>query len=791
MSERMIGARIPRKEDFRLTTGRGRFTDDIDRPGQAQAFFVRSPHAHARIRAIATAAAEAAPGVVAVLTGADLDADGIGDIGVYTGHAFGKESKRQAVLPRRRPLNWQTVRYVGDPFAVVIAETRDQAKDAAELIEVDFEPLPALANVVQADTNGAVQIWPEAPENICIEHEFGDQAAAEAAFAKAAHIASLELVNNRVVSNPMEPRVAVGEYDEFEEQFTLYTATQNPHMIQIMMAEDCFHVPARRIRVVSYDVGGGYGTRAMLYSEEVVLVWAAKRVGRPVKWTGERAEIFLSDAHGRDHVSRCEMALDADGRFLGLRLHVLANIGGYVSTLGLAVPVMHQSILSGGTYDIPAIFGNVRAVFTNTVPLDAYRGAGRPETAYMIERLVDCAAHDLGMDKAEIRRRNLIRPDDMPYRSPLGLLYADSDFPDVLRRALEIADYESFPARRAEARARGKLRGIGVSSYVEVTGWAPSDINDGFQRFGAYETAEIRFDPEGGVTLYTGTHANGQGHETTFAQLVSDGLGIPMDDIRLVHGDTEIIAFGRGTAGSRSLIAGGAAFRIAMDKIIVKGKKMAAHILEAAAADIEFAEGKFTVAGTDRHVTMKAIAEAAYFPAGYPSGEIEPGLEETGYWDPLAPNFPNGCQVCELEIDPDTGAVEVLRYSSVDDFGRVINPMIVEGQVHGGIVQGLGQALLENCHYEPESGQLLTGSFQDYCMPRADNLPNFDTAEAGVLCSTNPLGVKGCGESGTVGATPAVSNAVADALAPLGVRHVDMPHTPETVWRAIRAARGA
>ena len=786
MAEKAIGASVRRIEDRRFVSGAGRYTDDLNRPGQAHAYFLRSPHAHARITAIEMEAAKSAAGVLGIFTATDIDADGLGDIGILVSDKFGAQSKSPTVVPPRRPLNGPVLRHVGDPFAIVIAETADQAKDAAEKIAVDYEVLPALATITQADAKDAPRIWDQAPGNICIEHEFGDQSAADAVFAAAAHVASLDFVNNRVVSNPMEPRAAIGEYDDLDDRLTLYCTSQSPHMTQIMLAEDVFHVPARQLRVVSHDVGGGFGTRGMVYPEEAVLLWAARRLRRAVKWTGERSEIFLSDSHGRDHVSHVELALDSDGRFLGLRLDLRANIGAYVSTFGAVVPVMHQSILSAGTYDIPAIYGNVRAMFTNTVPVDAYRGAGRPETSYMIERIVDCAAHDLGIDKADIRRRNIIAAANLPYQSPLGLVYVDSDFPRILEMALAEADYAGFEARRETARANGKLRGIGMASYVEVTGWAPSDMTNNVQRFGAYETAEIRFDAEGGVMLKTGTHSHGQGLDTAFAQIVADGLGVPVDRVQSVHGDTDVIAFGRGTAGSRSLIAGGAAISVAIDKIVDKGKKIAAHMLETAPADIEFTEGNFTVAGTDRRIGIREVAREAYYPGNYPLSEMEPGLEETGYWDPPGPNFPNGCQVCEVEIDPATGTVEVIGIVSADDFGVVVNPMIVEGQVQGGIVQGIGQALMECGVYDPDSGQLLSGSFQDYCMPRADDLPFITVVEEGIPSRTNPLGVKGCGEAGTVGAAPAITNAVVDALAPMGLRHLDMPHTPERVWQAIR-----
>ena len=790
MAKDGIGASVRRKEDFRFITGQGRYTDDLDRSGQAHAYFLRSPHAHAEIRHIDGTAAAARPGVIGVYDSTDIDADDIGDIGMYV-HVKDRDGK-PVYEPPRRLLAKGLVRYVGEPVAVVLAEDLDAARDAAECISVDYAPLAAVTDPTEAVGAAAPQIWDDAPGNIAGIREFGDMASTEAAFAKAHLVAKLDYVNSRVIHAAIEPRAALAEYDPIANTYVMYISNQSPHVIQVMMAEDVLKVPENNVRVVSYDVGGGFGPKAILYAEEALVAWLARRCGRAVKWTADRAETFLSDCHSRDHRVHCELAVDADGRFLALKVDDVANLGAYLSNYAPAPASVPQSLLAVGAYTIPVAGGRVRMAFTNTIPVDGYRGAGRPETAYMIERLVDCAAHDLGMDKAEIRRRNLVPAEAMPYQSPLGPKYDSGDYHHILRVALEAADYDGFEDRRRAANDRGMLRGIGLSSYIEVNGIGPSDIAMGRgQRFASYEGAQVRFNTSGGVSVYTGTHNHGQGLDTTFAQLVAEGLGIPVGDVEVLHGDTATIPFGRGTVGSRSLMVGGGAIQIALDKIIAKGKKIAAHMLEAAPADIEFADGSFAVAGTDRRVGMKDVAKTAYYPADYPLAELEPGLDEVGYFDPQAAAYPFGCHVCEIEIDPDTGAPRIARYTAVDDFGVVVNPMIVEGQVHGGIAQAVGQALMELNAYDPDNGQLLTGSFMDYCMPRADDLPNFDTAEDGIPCPTNPLGVKGCGEAGTVGATPAVINAVVDALSPLGVRHLDMPATAETVWQAMTKTANA
>ncbi|HYE49104.1 MAG TPA: xanthine dehydrogenase family protein molybdopterin-binding subunit [Azospirillaceae bacterium] len=784
-----IGAPVRRREDQRFLTGAGTYTDDINRPGQLHAYILRSPHAHARIRGIDATAALAAPGVVAVFTGADMAADKVGSL--PCGWLIHNKDGTPMAEPPHPPLVTDAVRHVGDQVAVVLAETRDQAKDAAELVEVDYEPLPAVVLTGDADRPDAPQVHPQAPGNVCYDWHLGDKAATDAAFARAAHVTTLDLVNNRLVPNPMEPRAYIGEYDRATGDFTLYTTSQNPHVIRLLMGAFVLSIPEHKLRVVAPDVGGGFGSKIYHYAEEAIVTWAARKVCRPVKWTSERGEAFLSDAHGRDHVTHAELALDADGRFLGLRVATKANMGAYLSTFAPSIPTYLYATLLAGQYATPAIYAEVKAVFTNTVPVDAYRGAGRPEACYLLERIVDKAAREMGIDRAEIRRRNFIPPSAMPYATPVALTYDSGDFFRNLEDALALADYAGFPARKAEAAKRGRLRGLGICSYIEACGIAPSNVAGALgARAGLYESAEVRFHPTGSVTVFTGSHSHGQSHETTFAQIVADRLGVPIENVEIVHGDTAKVPFGMGTYGSRSLAVGGSAIAKAMDKVVAKATKIAAHLLEAAAADIEFKDGRFTVAGTDRSVAIGDVALSAYVPHNYPLEELEPGLDEQAFYDPKNFTYPNGTQICEVEIDPDTGVTRLVSFIAVDDFGRIINPMVVEGQVHGGLVQGIGQALCEHAVYDPDSGQLLTGSFMDYCMPRADDVPSFTVrTNEGALCTHNPLGVKGCGEAGTIGAGACVMNAVVDALSEFGITHVDMPATPEKVWRALRDAR--
>ena len=651
--------------------------------------------------------------------------------------------------------------------------------------------MPAVSVTSDAVKPGAPQLWDAAPGNLCYDWELGDKAAVDAAFAGAHHIAKIDLVNNRLIPNAMEPRAYIGDYQPATGDYTLYTTTQNPHLIRLLMGAFVLGIPEHKLRVVAPDVGGGFGSKVYHYAEEAIVTWAARKLGRPVKWTSERSEAFMSDAHGRDHVTHAELALDENGKFLALRTETLANMGAYLSTFSTSIPTYLHATLLAGVYTTPAIYCNVKAVFTNTVAVDAYRGAGRPEAAYLLERLVDIAARETGIDRIELRRRNFIPPDAFPYQTPVALQYDSGDYQATLDEALKRADYAGFAARRADAEQRGKLRGIGVSTYLEACGIAPSNIAGALgARAGLYESAQVRVNPTGSVTVFTGSHSHGQGHETTFAQLVTETLGVPIENVEIVHGDTGKIPFGMGTYGSRSLVVGGEAVMKAMHKIIDKGKKIAAHQLEVAEADIEFKEGAFTVSGTDKAKTFTEIALSAYVPHNYPLDELEPGLDESAFFDPKNFTFPGGCHVCEVEIDPDTGAVEVVNFTAVDDVGRVINPMIVEGQVHGGLAQGIGQALLEGCVYD-DAGQLLTGSLMDYCLPRADNLPDYRVGNHATLCQHNSLGSKGCGEVGSIGAPPAVINAVLDALAPLGVTDIAMPATPYRVWQAIQAAKPA
>ena len=781
-----IGASVKRKEDARFLAGRGNYVDDMNRPGQLHAFIKRSDRPHARIRGISTAQATSAPGVVAVYTGADMQ--GIG--GLPCGWLIHNKDGSPMAEPPHPVLAVGKVRHVGDPVAVVIAETKQQAKDGAELLDVDYEDLPGVSNVGEAAATGAPAIHDQAPGNVCYDWQLGDKAAVDNAFAGAKHVVKLELTNNRLVPNAMEPRAAIGECD-VQSNYTLYTTSQNPHVIRLLMGAFVLQIPEHQLRVVAPDVGGGFGSKIYHYAEEAIVTWAAGKLRRPVKWTAERNESFVTDAHGRDHVTTAEMAVDEQGNFLALRVSTVANLGAYLSTFGPAIPTWFHATLLAGVYKTPAIYVEVKALFTNTVPVDAYRGAGRPEASYVLERMVDTIARDLGFDRVELRRRNFIPKNAFPYQTPVGFTYDSGDYEATLNAAIKAADVEGFEERRRKARAQGKLRGLGYSTYVEACGAAPSAIAGALgARAGLYEVANIRVNPTGSVSVFTGAHSHGQGHETTFAQLVAEQLGIPFDRVDIVHGDTARIPFGMGTYGSRSLPVGGIAMVKAMDKIIAKGKKIAAHLMEASVQDVEFRDGKFTVAGTDKSKAFGEIALAAYVPHNYPLTELEPGLEETAFYDPPNFTFPGGCHVCEVEIEGDTGMPRVVSFVAVDDVGRVINPMIVEGQVQGGVAQGIGQALLENAVYDA-NGQLLTGSFMDYAMPRAWDVPNIHVGTETTLCTHNPLGVKGCGEVGAIGSPPAVINAVVDALKEYGVRHIDMPATGEKIWSIIQAGRPA
>lgn len=781
-----IGAAVRRKEDHRFITGKGRYTDDLSRPGQAHAYFLRSPHAHARIRGIDTTAAAAMPGVVAILTGQDLAQDGLG--GLICGWMIHSKDGSPMKAGAHPALAVDTVRYVGDHVAVVIAETLNAAKDAAAAVEVDYDVLPAVADLGLAQDEGVAQIHDVAPRNTVYEWELGDKAATEAAFARAAHVTRISLHNNRLAPNPMEPRAAIGEYDAGDEAFTLWTTSQNPHVARLVLSAFIGLAPENKLRVIAPDVGGGFGSKIFIYAEETVCAWASKRVGRPVKWTCERGEAFLCDAHGRDHITDAELALDKDGRILGFRVKTVANMGAYLSTFSSCVPTYLYATLLSGQYAIPAIYCEVDAVYTNTAPVDAYRGAGRPEATFLVERIVDKAARELGIDPAEMRRRNFVT--SFPHQTPVIMCYDAGDYAASLDKALELADYAGFPARKAEAARRGKLRGIGLSNYIEACGIAPSAaVGSLGAGVGLWESAEVRVNPTGNVEVLTGSHSHGQGHETTFAQLVSARLGIPIDQVSVIHGDTDKVQFGMGTYGSRSGAVGMSAIVKALDKVEAKARKIAAHILEASEGDIEFKDGRFTVAGTDRGLAFAEVALNAYVAHKFPTSEIEPGLKEGAFYDPTNFTFPAGCHICELEVDPETGVTEIVKWVAVDDFGTVINPMIVEGQVHGGIAQGVGQALMEHAVYDSD-GQLVTGSYMDYQMPRAEDLPSFQVGMTETRCPSNPLGMKGCGEAGAIAAPPAVINALTDAL---GTQTIPMPATPAKLWaiaqaHAVRAA---
>jgi len=780
-----IGGSVRRREDSRFLQGRGKYTDDINIAGQAYAVFVRSPHAHARINGIDTATATAAEGVVAVFT-----AEHTKDIGgVPTGWQVHSKDGEPMAEPKHPVLAEGAARHVGDPVAMVIAATRRQARDAAELVAVDYDPQPAVVDMKAALAADSTKVHADLPGNLCYDWELGDKAAVDEAFAGAAHVTKLDLVNNRLIPNAVEPRCAIGDFDSVSGEHTLYTTSQNPHVIRLLMGAFVLSIPEHKLRVVAPDVGGGFGSKIFHYAEEALVTWAAAQVKKPVKWTAERSESFMSDAHGRDHVTHAELALDADGKFLALRCSTLANMGAYLSTFAPCIPTYLHGTLLAGQYATPAIYCEVKAVFTNTVPVDAYRGAGRPEATFILERIVDQAAAETGVDPAELRRRNLIRPEQFPYQTPVALQYDTGNYEATLDQALKAADYAGFESRRKQSAAAGKLRGVGLSCYIEACGIAPSNVVGSLgARAGLYEAATIRVNPTGSVVVLTGSHAHGQGHETTFAQVVSDMLGIDYDAVEIVHGDTAKVPFGMGTYGSRSIAVGGAAIAKAVDKIIAKGKKIAAHLLEAGEGDIVFENGAFKVAGTDREKSFGDIALTAYVPHQYPLESLEPGLEETAFYDPANFTYPAGTYVCEVEVDPDTGRVTVASFHASDDFGNLINPMIVEGQVHGGLAQGIGQALLENCVYDAD-GQLLSGSYMDYCMPRADDLPSFQVDTTVTACTHNPLGVKGCGEAGAIGAPPALINAVVNALNGGGhpIAHLDMPATPQKVWAAMQS----
>ena len=779
-----IGESLRRKEDYRFLTGAGNYTDDIDLANMTHAVFVRSPHAHAHIKSIHKAAALAAPGVIAVLDGPDVVDAKIN--GLPCGWLITDTSGQPMKEPPHPILANGKVRYVGDHVAMVVAETLEQAKNAAELVEVDYDVLPAVVDV--RDAKGGTALHAEAPDNHCYKWAIGDQAAVDAAFAGAAHVTHLDLINNRLVPNPMEPRAAIGSYNRANDEYTLYVSNQNPHVERLLMTAFVMGLPEHKVRVIAPDVGGGFGAKIYLYAEDVCLTWASKKLNRNIKWNCDRSEAFLSDAHGRDHSSHASLAIDKDGKFLALKVHTDANLGAYLSTFSTAVPTILYATLLAGQYNTPQVYVEVDAWFTNTAPVDAYRGAGRPEATYLLERIVSRAAFELGLSQDEIRRRNFIT--QFPYQTPVALQYDTGDFHACLNHANTLGDVAGFAARRSASEAKGLLRGIGYSSYIEACGLAPSNVAGALgARAGLFECGEVRVHPTGSVTVFTGSHSHGQGHETTFAQVVAARLGIPVENVDIVHGDTGRVPFGMGTYGSRSISVGGAALMRALDKIEAKAKKIAAHLMEASDTDIDFANGEFSVKGTDKKIPFGQVALTAYVPHNYPLDKLEPGLNETAFYDPTNFTFPAGTYICEVEIDPQTGVTRVDKFTAVDDFGTIINPMIVEGQVHGGLVQGIGQALMEQCVYDRETGQLLTGSFMDYTMPRADDFPEFKIGHECTPCTTNPLGTKGCGEAGAIGSPPAVINAVLDALSAVGVKDFDMPASPHRVWSAIQAAK--
>jgi carbon-monoxide dehydrogenase large subunit len=770
-----IGQAVRRVEDQRFLTGHGRYIDDINLPGQVFGVPVLSPHAHARIKRIDVAKAKAAPGVLAVLTGADAAADKLGsltshlmpeDVGAPKGHRT-----FQPLLVADR------VRFAGDRVAYVVAETLAQARDAAELVEVDYEPLPAVVDLEDAAKQGAPKVWDECADgNVAFRLRFGNQEATDAAFAAAKHVVQLRVVNNRLAPVSMEPRVAIGEYNAIEDAYTLHSASQNPHGMREEMAH-IFHAPENRIRVVSPDVGGGFGLKGGTFPDDALVLWAARKVGRPVKWTATRSESMLTDHGGRDHVGYCEMALDDKGKILAIRARCLFNVGAYFVGAAMVVGAFSLRFMPEA-YDVQTMLISTTGLFTNTAQNGPYRGAGRPEAAYFTERLIEHAARQIGIDPAEIRRRNLIPPSKIPYKTPTMWIYDSGEFGRLLDKCVAASDPGGYTARRKASEKAGRLRGRAVSYYIEFGGI----FND---------RMDLRFDPGGSLTILAGTHSHGQGHATVFAQIVHELLGVPFEDIRFVQGDTAQVAMGRGTYGARSAVVGGSALKAAADGIIDKGKGMASALMEADVADIEFKDGHYRVAGTDKAIALTDVAKAFYAPMGPLTGKFGVGLEASGSFSPEPPSHPNGAHACEVEVDPETGEVTVDRYFVVDDLGRVLNPLIVRGQIHGGVVQGVGQALIEQQVYDRGSGQLLSGSFMDYAMPRADLMPEIDTALEEVPCKTNPLGVKGIGESGTIGAPPTVINAIIDALHPLGVTAIDMPATPPRVWEAIREARAA
>ncbi len=784
----LIGSSIKRLEDKRFLTGKGRYTDDIVLPNMTYAYIIRSPHAHAKILSIDTTAAEALEGVVKIFTGKDIAEAGIN--GVPCGWAVNFKNGDTMKEPPHPLLVKDKVLHVGDAVAVVIADSYGLAKDAAEMVMVDYEPLAAVINPAEAIKEGAPLVHEDAPKNLCFDWELGNEAEkVDAALDASHHITTLDFTNQRVVPNAIEPRSAIGHYDDAYDKYTLYTTSQNPHLTRLLMCAFTLGIPEHKVRVLSPDVGGGFGSKIFHYTEEALVIWASKQINRPIKWTAERSESFTTDAHGRDHVTKADMGFDENGKITALRVRTQANIGAYISTFAPCVPTWLHGTLLQGLYTTPLINVQVDGVFTHTNAVDAYRGAGRPEATYLLERLLDTAALEMKIDPAELRLKNFIPffdgVEQEGYQTQVALQYDSGNYEPVLNRALEMVGYEDFRKEQEEARKNGKYLGIGFSTYIEACGIAPSAVVGALgARAGLYESAQVRVQPTGKVSVYTGSHSHGQGHETTFAQVVADKFGIPLEDVEIVHGDSDAVAFGMGTYGSRSLAVGGSAIVKSIEKVIEKGSKIAAHKLEAAEEDIEFAEGKWTVKGTDKSISFGDVSLTAYVPHDYPQ-DLEPGLDFSSFYDPTNFTYPFGAHIAIVEVDAETGKVDLKRFIAVDDVGNVINPMIVDGQIHGGLAQGIGQALLEGTIYD-ESGQLLNGSYMDYAMPRADDLPSFEVDRTVTPCPHNPLGVKGAGEAGTIGSTPAVVNAVMDALSPFGIFDIPMPLTPERVWSAMQ-----
>jgi carbon-monoxide dehydrogenase large subunit len=778
-----IGARVLRKEDKRFVTGKGRYTDDIVEPNQAYAAFVRSPHAHAEIKGIDKSAARAMDGVVDVLDGHQLTGDEIGNI--ICGWGITSKDGTPMNMGAWSALATAKVRYVGDAVCVVIADSKSQAQAAAEAVDVDYNVLPAVSNVLASMADGAPQIHENAPGHLIFDWEIGLKDETDAALAGAAHTTTMDVTNNRLSPNPMEPRSAVATYNEAEDHYTLYTTSQNPHVARLVLSAFYNVAPEHKLRVIAPDVGGGFGAKIYIYPEEITCLWASMKTERSVKWTSTRSEAFLTDAHGRDHVSTATMGFDANNNIVGFKVNTKANLGGYMSLFSSSVPTYLYATLLSGQYNIANVYCDVQTYYTNTVPVDAYRGAGRPEAAYLIERMMETAARELGVDPSELRRQNFVQ--EFPHQTPVIMAYDSGDFAGNLDQAKAAADVAGFADRKAEAARRGKLRGLGYSNYIEACGIAPSAaVGSLGAGVGLWESAEVRVNPVGTIEILTGSHSHGQGHETTFAQLVSERFDLPTDNIQIVHGDTDKVQFGMGTYGSRSGAVGMSAISKALDKVEAKVKKIAAHVLEASEDDIVIEGGEVKVAGTDKAMGWHEVGLSAYTAHNLPEG-MEPGLKEGAFYDPTNFTFPAGCYICEVEVDPATGVTEIVQFTASDDFGTIINPMIVEGQVHGGIGQGIGQAMMEHAVYD-DDGQLLSGSYMDYTMPRADDLPSYSVHHHSTECPGNPLGMKGCGEAGAIGSPPAVINAITDAI---GNNNLAMPATPSAVWAALQEVSAA